>query len=221
MKKQMWLISAFVLSTFLFYNSALHAGTAYIESNGRQWLQVSDTLGLAWSDVNAICNSQTGELTGSAGGIDLSGWTWADVAAVNLLFREISNGAGFPDSTPQEYEILDAAWGPSSIDIDGNGSDSGYFHVTYINTSSSEYTVYGWTRDKEPGSEVDAYVGRITDSPTYDKLQTDDLSGIFQTRVDITGFWLYQDQTTSVPVPGALWLLGSGLTILAALRRRK
>lgn len=221
MKKQVSLILTVIFGTILFCISAAHASTAYVDNGGREWRQVSDTLGLTWFDVITVCDENTGDCDGSVGEVDLTGWQWADVATVNLLFNEISNGAGFLTSDPQEYEIQDTTWAPAAIDNDGTGSDTGYFNMTWTNFSSGEEFVYGWTRDRKPDSLTGAYLGTITDSPTFDKLQTDNSSNINQENPAITGFWMYQDQTTTVPIPGAVWLLLSGLTGLVAFRRKK
>jgi hypothetical protein len=193
----------------------------YVDGSGREWRQVTDTLGLTWSDVLLVCDETTGACNGSVGEVDFTGWQWANVAAVNQLFNEISGGAGFLTSDPQEYEIPNSSWAPAAIDNDGAGSDTGYFHMTWANNLYNEEFVYGWTRDRKPGSSTGAYLGTITDTLNFDKLQTDNASDIPDENPAITGFWLYQDQPAAVPIPAAIWLLGSGLAGLAALQRKK
>lgn len=195
------------------------AETAYTDASGRVWHQLTDTLGLSWLDMTGVCAESNGICNGTLGGLDLTGLHWADVATVNELFHELSGGAGFPDALPQEYEILDSPWGPLAIDEDGAGPDSGYFHKTF-SSDVGEHTAYGWTRTRATPGEFSIYIGRITESSTFDKLQTDDRAD----NVDgdaITGFWLYEPVV--VPLPPALWLFATAFAGLRLwpLRKRR
>lgn len=205
-----------LILTLLFHFAAL-AETAYTDASGRAWQQLTDTLGLSWLDMTGVCAESTGECNGVLGGRDLSGLHWADVATVNELFRELSAGAGFLDASPQEFEIIDSTWGPLAIDEDGTGPDTGYFHKTY-SSDVGEHTAYGWTRTRETPGEFAVYVGRITESATYDKLQTDDLADADSFSA-VTGFWLYQPVV--VPLPPALWLCATALAALGLRGRRR
>ncbi|MGE0486983.1 MAG: hypothetical protein AB7Q81_22725 [Gammaproteobacteria bacterium] len=206
-------LSAILLTLVCGLPAATFGAVAYTDAAGRQWRQPADTLGLTWFDVAPVCSVDTGVCTGSAGGIDVDGWMWADVATVNELFRELSGGAGFPTPEPQEYEVFESTWAPGLIDTDGAGPDVGIFDMT-VEFAGSDQRVLGWTRDKDPDPATGAYLGRIDDTPTFDKLQTDDRSDIDQENPAIVGFWLYQN-TTPVPVPAALWLLAAPLLALA------
>jgi len=196
------------------------ANVAYTDGSARQWRQITDTLGLTWFDVITVCDAGTGACAASTGGVDFAGWHWANVATVNELFHELSGGAGFNSPDPQEYEIMNSTWAPASIDNDGPGPDAGLFNIT-ATFSGVEENVLGWTRDKDPDPATGAYLGRIVDTPTFDKLQTDDRSDIDDENPAIVGFWLYRE-VTPVPVPAGAWLLSSGLITLAgAVRRRR
>lgn len=192
---------------------------AYVDALGREWLQPADTLGYTWFDTFTVCDVGTGVCAGTLGTIDLDGWRWADVATLNTLFHELSGGAGFFTSDPQEYEVADSPWAPALIDNDGVGPDEGVFHITAL-FGGTEERVFGWTRDKDPDPETSAYLGRIDNNLDFDKLQTDDQSNIDQENPAIVGFWLYREPSP-VPLPGAAWLLGAGLASLAGFGRRR
>ncbi len=194
------------------------AEVAYIDNAGRTWRQVSDTLGFTWFDVLTVCDVDSGSCAGSLSGVDFNGWQWANVATVNDLFNEFSGGSGFNTADPQEYEIPNSTWAPQLIDNDGVGPDTGVFNMTALFSGVDE-NVLGWTRDKDPDPATGAYLGRIVNTPTFDKLQTDDRSDIDQENPAIVGFWLYQP-ATMVPVPGAVWLLAGGLAVVASRRRQ-
>lgn len=205
-----------ILLTLLFHVSA-NAATAYTDASGRVWHQLTDTLGLSWLDMTGVCAESSGVCNGSLGGLDLTGLRWADVATVNELFRELSAGAGFPDELPQEFEIIDSTWGPLAIDEDGAGPDTGFFHKTF-SSGGDEHTAYGWTRTRKVPGEFAIYIGRITESSTFDKLQTDDLDDTV-TGSAVAGFWLYEPVV--VPLPPALWLFATALAGLSLRARRR
>lgn len=131
---------------------------------------------------------------------------------------EFVAGAGFNDPAPQEYEIPDSPWAPLLIDNDAGGPDTGTFNMTALFSGVDE-NVLGWTRDKEPDPDTGAYLGRIVNTPTFDKLQTDDLSNIDEENPAIVGFWLYQPAIV-VPVPAAFWLFLSSLGVFGWMRRQ-
>ena len=202
----------------LLFQMSANAETAYTDASGRVWRQLTDTVGLSWIEMTGVCAESNGVCAGTLGGLDLTGLRWADVATVNELFRELSAGAGFPDSLPQEYEILNSTWGPLAIDEDGAGPDTGYFNKTF--SSGDEHTAYGWTRTRDTPGEFTIFIGRITESSTFDKLQTDDRADNVEGDA-ISGFWLYEPAV--VPLPPALWLFGSvflGLPLWARRRGR-
>jgi hypothetical protein len=207
-----------ILLLALLIPTLANADVAHIDSSGRSWRQLTDTLGLTWFDVITVCDVNTGACAGAFGAVDFSGWHWADVATVNELFNEFSAGAGFNDPSPQEYEILDSTWAPLLIDNDAGGPDTGTFNMTALFSEVDE-NVLGWTRDKMPDPDTGAYLGRIVNTPTFDKLQTDDVSDIDEENPDIVGFWLYQPATV-IPIPAGFWLFGSALAGLGFARRR-
>ncbi len=207
----------FTLLLMLLLQPGANAEVAYTDASGRVWHQLTDTLGLSWLDMTGVCAESSGNCNGSLGGRDLTGLRWADVATVNELFRELSGGAGFPDALPQEFEIIDSTWGPLAIDEDGAGPDTGYFHKTY-SSGSGEHTAYGWTRTRRTPGEFAIYLGRITESATFDKLQTDDVADDVSGSA-LTGFWLYEPVV--VPLPPALWLFASAVAGSLLRKRRE
>jgi hypothetical protein len=71
--------------------------------NELEWLQPVDFVSYSWNDISTVCNATTGSCSGSLGGNDLTGWTWASVDDVNGLFNKYLASSGLvlgpgPDS---------------------------------------------------------------------------------------------------------------------------
>ena len=58
------------------------------DNNGKEWRQLTETVGLSWNQVAQACPQRDGiaPCTGLAGGADLTGWVWATDAQVTTLF---------------------------------------------------------------------------------------------------------------------------------------
>src|SRR5213594_1906302 len=58
------------------------------DNNGKEWRQLTETVGLSWNQVGQACPQRDGisPCTGIAGGVDLTGWVWATDAQVTRLF---------------------------------------------------------------------------------------------------------------------------------------
>ena len=58
------------------------------DNNGKEWRQLTETVGLSWNQVAQACPQRDGisPCTGIAGGVDLTGWVWATDAQVTTLF---------------------------------------------------------------------------------------------------------------------------------------
>lgn len=93
-----------------------------IQVEGNLWLQPIDFLGFTWEEVHAVCDPMC---NGSLGGVDLSGWNWANTEDLNALFNYY---IGSPEMGPgpDQYivedrlalglEFLAAGWIPTVFD---------------------------------------------------------------------------------------------------------
>lgn len=73
--------------------------TNYVDSSGREWRLLTDTVGFSWNELATICGHDVegaatpcfGTLTESANPgrtVDFTGWTWASLAEIDVLLDE-------------------------------------------------------------------------------------------------------------------------------------
>ena len=55
------------------------AFAASVNVAGKEWRQVSETLGYSWTQIAGVCPAGGGVCTGSLVGADFTGWTWATI----------------------------------------------------------------------------------------------------------------------------------------------
>lgn len=120
-------------------------GIAYVDSDGRQWRQMTFTCGANWNQVAALCPTDgTTSCSGVINGQSLSGWVWATRAQVQQLQAELAVAGG-------------CTQGP---DVTGE------FFQYFQNTSSLEngFFVEGWTSTRARGQDgmVHAYAPRLS-----------------------------------------------------------
>ncbi len=186
--------------------------TAYaVIADGKDWRQLTDTVNLSYNDLAQIYDTSTGQLKDSSittvGGVDFSGWIWASLEEVASLY------SSFTGLTIGVYDYVSeagSAWAPE------------YFNL-FEATSSSIYHGYeqaaGISRTLWPnGLSTSTIMQNRLDDSINDVVHTSGSWGL-DTKTDGVGFHMYK--ATSVPIPGAVWLLGTGLVILAGERRRK
>ena len=113
--------------------------------DGREWRELFETTGLSWSEVASVCptDGQT-PCSGSVGGRDLSGWTWATAGQVRDLMDDHAPGLATAD--PPEVSGIDGFWGAMSFL--GVMRWTTYTSLTYF---YSEWTG-GWTASKDAES---------------------------------------------------------------------
>ena len=189
----------------------LLGNAANVIVGGREWRQLSETDSLSYAAfVNACGLSGTGVCDSQ-----FAGWTWASNSDVQSLFDEIIQ----PGTTNFPTSISDYA---ASNDPDiAAAVRPPYFQSTYRAFDQFEF-VRGITRDlAAPGMsyrpEIQSYDGPnllATDHAFLSNTIASDTTNLFQRG----GAWMY---VTPVPLPGAVWLLGSGICALAALARRR
>lgn len=130
------------------------AGAAPVE-NGREWRELYTTTGLSWSQVASVCPTDgVTACSGSVGGRNLTGWTWATAPQVRDLLDDYAPGLATADAVSG----IEGFWGAV-----------GFLNVmrwtTYTSTtySYSEWTG-GWTASTDPvsGLPIGAGAGFFT-----------------------------------------------------------
>lgn len=65
------------------------ASAGFIDSQGREWLQVSAFKGKTWASIDALCPVDgVTTCSGTLGGVDITGYVWATQEQVQGLFAE-------------------------------------------------------------------------------------------------------------------------------------
>jgi len=154
------------------------------------------------SSGDSIYSHEAADVTGGSVGnfsFQVQDPSWYDSESYTVIgvYDESGNGTG------------------DSVCIGGPGISAGNSWSTYF-SSDAESTVVGWLQGDNSSSLEDFY------STNFDTIAQDIGSDI--------NLWNFSDATNNgtahadsrvVPIPGAVWLLGSGLFGLVAIRRRK
>lgn len=178
-----------------------------------EWRQLTDSYSLEWTQVSNVCSLTTGVCNGAIGGVDMSGWTWANGLAVAKLFNDL--GASFElgsiSSAQSAHFTGSAAMGYSVFITGVAGQSQGAFFATSHSAGGGgqppRWGIRGWTRDQEAifGStraRADFAESFVTSFDVNEPYPPSASSSI--------GVWLYRS-VTSVPEPSAYWSLLVGL----------
>jgi hypothetical protein len=210
--------AAGLLAMFGFVAGAAIAGPIYIDSSGREWLDVNDTRYRSWEDTAAICNSTTGDCTGvlasngSSTDIDLSGYTWASRDDVRDLFYEV---AGTPAGSLDGYSAsfaIGAGYGANAFGILEPT-------IQFDWGPAFENILNGLTRETYVGADGLVHgISGIIDSPPFGSDHFTIDGGLATNIREISqGVYLYK----AVPEPGTLALFALGLAgVLLSARTR-
>lgn len=120
------------------------AQDAYVDSQGRTWRQVVGTTGHTWDQVGSICPTDGSTCSGSLGGLDMTGWTWASQQDVLGLFSEFA-----PEIVPG------GSVGGPAYTLAGLGF-TGVFIPTseFYTVVGGFFSISGWTRTASDGLAI-------------------------------------------------------------------
>jgi len=216
-----WKVACSVALLGLMTTAAV-ANPIYVDSAGREWLDVNDTRYRSWNDTAAVCDVLTGTCSGtlvthdqSSIDIDLTGYHWAARDEVRDLFYEIG---GLPAGSLSGYAAtfgIGAGYGTNAFDAFEPtiqfGAGSGVLNI-----------LNGVTRDRFFDSDLNlwgAYSGIIGNPPFgSDSFRLD--GGLPTSVREISmGAYLYRDVT--VPEPGTFALFAGALAALFLLNGRR
>jgi hypothetical protein len=179
---------------------------------GREWRQVTDTVGLSWNQVSTVCSSISGVCNGNINSVNFDSWKWASIYDVHNLFA-------YYDPTPIFLDLanwgeVDTTWAPIFL--------TNFNKTEFREDFDNLYVVSGLTRSIRESMfrENSAYFAQLGD-------RTTELSYDFRfTRItypldasDQTfGHWLYRD-VIQVPEPATYLLMSLGFIGLVITRR--
>jgi hypothetical protein len=187
----------------LFLLLAINANALPIVAvDGYEWLQPADFTSLEYTDISAICDPVTGVCSGSLGGIDLNGWEWASVDAVNDLFNYYLGGP-----------------------VLGPGPDA---HWEGSPAPGIAFFADGWISNWDITPQTRTVIGYLANAPTtggmFGYWEGGPLPVVAYTDYSLEAFdeanpgaWF---RRAEVSLPGSIPLIALALTSLAYMRRR-
>lgn len=198
-----------MLFSFILLTPNVHA----VVVNGMDWRQVTETTSISYIQLDQIYDTSNGQIdTGPGGvteidGIDFAGWTWASVSDVANMFSTLP---GLSIGFDERIEVINSKWAPIfTPDLFAPNLSS--FAVNLVR---------GITRDlARPTDSYSPLIQNTLDINQSDIASTDALSYIGNVHATY-GVWLYQE-TSPIPIPGAIWLFGTGLVGFIEVSRRK
>ena len=216
-----WKVACSVVLLGLMAGAAV-ATPIYVDSAGREWLDVNDSRFRSWNDTAAICNAITGACSGtlvahglSTSDINLTGFHWAARNQVRDLFYEIG---GLPAGALDDYEeSFDAAagFGANAFNI--------FEPTIQLPAGPGVLNILnGVTRDRFFDSDLmiwRAYSGIIS-SPTSGT-GSFTLTGGLPTSIREGSMGAYLYREVEVPEPGTIALFAGALAALFVLRGRR
>lgn len=193
----------------------------YMDTSGREWLDLNATRYRSWNDTAAVCDAAGGSCSGIlathdafSADIDLTGYQWATRDEVRELFYEV---AGLPPGSLDDYSAaftIGEGFGSAAFDI---------FEPTFQSSMGpGVFNVYhGLTRDFYLGDDLllRGFNGIVQAPPFGSDTFTLDGGLPVDVREASMGAYLYK----AVPEPDVLALFAAGLLAfwcVGASRRR-
>lgn len=209
---------AFVVLSLLVVDVAdTHAApitVAYVDTvTGMEWAQVTDSVGFAWSEVAGACATDgTTACASNLGGVEFSGWTWAQVSQVLDLFSDATDLTR--DQFAPDVYATNSTWAPQFFDI---------FNATQVTDTSRG--VIGWAANGAAFDPRSAFAPEMLDQAAAGLdyagrgALTDTAPPFAPPGTDYRGVWLFRP--SQVPEPSTLLLVGAGALAAAWRSRRK
>ena len=121
------------------------SSTAAPTVDGREWRELFETTGLSWSQVATVCPTDgVTACSGTVGGRNLTGWTWATAGQVRDLLDDHAPGLATAD--PPVVSGIDGFW--AGISFLGVMRWTTYSSSTYSYSESTS----GWTASQDAAS---------------------------------------------------------------------
>ena len=186
--------------------------TNYVSVGDQQWAQPDDFINFSWWSIAAACPA--GACSGTLAGLDMDGWTFASVDAVNGLFNTYiaaagATAGGYPLDGPGTASEQDSTWASQFL-ADFTPTD------TFLLTQQ----VIGLTATSVNADPFSARVASITDAGIGRDSAASGF-GFFKSVSSIAiGAWFIRDDPSVVPTPATLGLFGIGLAGLCWTRCR-
>jgi hypothetical protein len=216
-----------LLGSASFVASGVAGGAISLTESSGDLVDMGNVLGFSYSDMSVSAWIQT---TTTESDTFILSKHHATYVKGYLLGVNANGGYGstskawFYNSDQTDTELIstttvnDGNWHNivAVYDRDGNkelyvdGSPAEAYNASHpMNTNSGHFLIGGVTA--KDGTLIPTYTGLIDDVQIYDQsLTSNQVQFLFEN----------PGQTATVPIPGALWLLGSGLLGLMAIRRR-
>ncbi len=115
--------------------------------DGKEWRELHETTGLSWSQVASVCPTDgVSPCSGSVGGRNLTGWTWATADQVKDLMA--THAPGLATAEPPVVAGIDGFWG--AVSFLGVMRWTTYTSLTYFYSESTS----GWTASRSATSDL-------------------------------------------------------------------
>jgi hypothetical protein len=195
---------------FLAIALALQTSTSSAQSvvrDGKEWLQPVDFDGLSWDEVNAVCPAPAGACAGTLNGINVTGYTWASVDDMNVLFN--SYGISPPlGPGPDIYFEWPSTWAPQY-----------FMDFEDMTTTPPTASTFGWTRSTVPDDVSRAYAASLQYSTVPEDTDAANTGSVGLKSVGI-GAYIWRQATSPSPSAAAIPTMsvyGLALTVLSLL----
>ena len=182
--------------------------TAAPTVDGREWRELYETTGLSWTEVASVCPTDGATpCSGTVGGRNLTGWTWATAGQVRDLLDDYAPGLTTAD--PPVVTGIDGFWGGISF--------LGVMRWTTSTSSTYSYSesTSGWTASKDAASGLPiggfaAYSHQLAGSTATGSIG---LGTAADAASSVRGVWLWRpagvDYTAPVVTPTVTGTLGN------------